>query len=85
MATKLQWKVCTKLNCLPREMFSIRWIMGDQGNKITTSNRWIVKVESADHTHSDQHVHAMLLLKKHVAAKGLSAAPYAPIASGAAC
>ena len=50
MVTKLQWKVCTKLNSLPREIFSTRWVMGDQGNKITIrrnfSNRWIVRVES---------------------------------------
>ena len=72
--TKLKCKVCTKFKAkiTTRRNFSNRWIAGAES--VRTSN-------IRDHAHSDQHMHAMLLLKKeHADAKGLGAASYAPIA-----
>ena len=72
--TKLKCKVCTKFKAqiYTRRNFSNGWIAG--GESVRTSN-------IRDHARTDQHMHAMLLLKKERAtAKGLGAASYAPIA-----
>ena len=63
--TKLKCKVCTKFKAqlYTRRNFSNGWIAGAES--IRTSN-------IRDHARADQHMHAMLLLKKERAtAKGL--------------
>lgn len=72
--TKLKCKVCSKFRAkiISRRNFSNRWIAGAESVRMSNIK---------DHAHSDQHAHAMLLLKKeHAGAKGLGVAAYAPIA-----
>lgn len=74
IATKLKCKACAKFRAkvANRKNFSDRW------KAVTESAR---TSNTTDHDHSDQHAHAMLLLKKeHAAAKGFIAASYTPIA-----
>ena len=71
---KLKCKVCTEFvdKIRGRKHFSNKWICG--ADSVSTSN-------VRDHSHNDQHSHAMSLLKKQRAeASGLSLASYAPIA-----
>ena len=71
---KLKCKVCSqfqsKIEC--RRNYSEKWVSG--ADPIRTSN-------IRDHSRSDQHAHAMMLLKKKQAQSvGLDATEYAPIA-----
>ena len=71
---KLKCKVCVQFQdkIVGRRNYSDKWVNG--ADSIRTSN---IK----DHSHSDQHAHAMILLKKDQAqAKGLQTSSYAPIA-----
>ena len=71
---RLKCSVCSKfkVSIRGRRNFNDRWIVG--ADSVRTSN---VK----DHAQSDQHTHAMQLLKKEQGrAAGLGAASYAPIA-----
>ena len=71
---RLKCSVCSKFkaNIRGRRNFSERWIIG--ADSVRTSN---VK----DHAQSDQHAHAMLLLRKEQGrAAGLGVASYTPIA-----
>ena len=57
-----------------RSNYCDKWIIG--ADSVQTSNIW-------DNSHSDQHAHAKLLLRKSQAqARGLDASSYAPIAMG---
>ena len=70
---KLKCKVCIKFKSriAGRRNYSDKWVVG--ADSVRTSN---IK----DHSHSDQHTHAMMLLKKEQAqSKGCSATSYAPI------
>lgn len=72
--TKLQCSICEKFKdpIATRRNFSDRWIVGAES--IQTSN-------ICDHASADQHVHAMLLLKKERAkADNCLSTSYAPIA-----
>ncbi len=71
---KLKCKVCVQFQAkiVGRRNYSDKWISG--ADSIRSSN---IK----DHSHSDQHAHAMMLLKRDQAkAEGLEASSYAPIA-----
>ena len=71
---KLRCKVCIKyqLSIESRRNYSDKWILG--ADSIRNSN-------IRNHARSDQHAHAMLLLRKSQAqSKGLDASSYAPIA-----
>lgn len=71
---KLKCKVCVQFQSKieRRRNYSDKWISGT--DSVRTSN-------IRDHSRSDQHVHAMMLLKKSQAqSKGLDASTYAPIA-----
>ena len=71
---KLKCKVCIQFESKidRRRNFSDKWIAG--ADSVRTSN-------IRDHSCSDQHSHAMMLLKKSQAqSKGLDATAYAPIA-----
>ena len=71
---KLKCKVCVQYQSSieGRRNYSDKWISG--ANSVRTSN-------IRDHSRSDQHAHAMLLLRKSQAqARGLDATAYAPIA-----
>ena len=71
---KLSCKVCTQYQSkiAGRRNYSDKWISG--ASSVRTSN-------IRDHSKSDQHAHAMLLLKQSQArSKGLDASTYAPIA-----
>lgn len=74
VVTKLKCQVCAKYRgrILGRKNFSDKWISGADSIRTTTI---------VDHAKSDQHVHAMNLLRKEQAqAQGSSVATYAPIA-----
>ena len=74
MVTKLSCKVCRKFKSkiAGRRNYSNKWIVG--ADSVRTSN---IK----DHAGTDQHAHAMMLLKKeHAQSSGLSPSSYAPIA-----
>lgn len=67
-------KVCIQyhLSIESRRNFSNKWIVGADSVRISNIK---------DHAHSDQHTHAMRLLRKSQAqASGLDASTYAPIA-----
>ena len=71
---RLKCSVCTRFRSriMHRRNFSNRWIVG--ADSVRTSN-------IRDHAHSDQHDHAMSLLKQESAkAEGKSCYSYAPIA-----
>ena len=71
---KLKCKVCIqyRLSIEGRRNYSDKWILG--ADSVRNSN-------IRDHAHSDQHAHAMLLLRKSQAqTKGLDASAYAQIA-----
>ena len=72
--TKLKCRVCTKFKdrIIGRKNFSDKWVSG--ADSVRTTN-------VLDHAKSDQHVHAMNLLRREQAlAQGASVATYAPIA-----
>ena len=72
--TKLKCRVCTKYKekIAGRKNFSDKWING--AHSVRTTN-------IVDHAKSDQHLHAMNILKKEAAkGQGASATSYAPIA-----
>ena len=74
LVTKLKCRVCTKYRdrIVGWKNFSDKWISG--ADSVRTTN-------VVDHAKSDQHVHAMNLLRKEQAqAQGASVASYAPIA-----
>ena len=74
VVTKLKCRVCTKYRdrILGRKNFSDKWISG--ADSVRTTN-------VLDHAKSDQHVHAMNLLRREQAqARSVSVATYAPIA-----
>ena len=74
VVTKLSCSICSKYQdkIKGRKNFSEKWINGAES--LRTSNL-------KDHAHTDQHKHAMSLLKKEQAQiQGLSPASYAPIA-----
>ena len=74
MVKRLKCSVCTRFRSriMHRRNFSDRWIVG--ADSVRTSN-------IRDHAHSDQHDHAMSLLKQESAkAEGKSCYSYAPIA-----
>ena len=71
---RLKCSVCTRFRSriMHRRNFSDRWIVG--ADSVRTSN-------IRDHAHSEQHDHAMSLLKQESAkAEGKSCYSYAPIA-----
>jgi hypothetical protein len=71
---RLKCKVCIQFQSAieSRRNFSSKWISG--ADSVRTSN---IK----DHSHSDQHAHAMMLLRKSQAqSRSLDASAYAPIA-----
>lgn len=73
VVTKLKCRVCTKYRdrILGRKNFSDKWISG--ADSVRTTN-------VLDHAKSDQHVHAMnLLRRKQAQARSVSVATYAPI------
>lgn len=72
--TKLACKVCRKFESKisGRRNYSEKWVVG--AKSVQTSN---IK----DHAQTDQHKHAMMLLKKEYAqSSGLGPSSYAPIA-----
>ena len=74
LVTKLKCRVCTKFRdrIVGRKNFSNKWVSG--ADSVRTTN-------VLDHAKSDQHVHAMNLLRREQArAQGASVATYAPIA-----
>ena len=71
---KLRCKVCVrfKSKIASRRNYSDKWVVG--ADSVRTSN-------IRDHARTDQHAHAMLLLKKeHADSAGLGPSSYAPIA-----
>ena len=78
VVTKLKCKVCTEFveKIKGRKNFRNRWIFGAYSLRIHVSS-------VRDHTKSDQHSHAMALLKKQRSqSAGLGPSTYAPIAQG---
>ena len=74
VVTKLKCKVCVEFveKIKGRKNFSDRWIVGAYSVRISNV---------CDHTKSDQHSHAMVLLKKQRSqSAGLGPSTYAPIA-----
>ena len=74
--TKLKCKICSKYRekLIGRKNFNDKWISEGADSIRTTNFR--------DHAKSDQHTHAMNLLKKQISTdKGQGATSYAPIAS----
>ena len=74
IVAKLKCKVCVKFESkiAGRRNYSNKWIVG--ADSVCTSN---IK----EHAHTDQHAHAMFLLKKEQSASaGLGPSSYAPIA-----
>ena len=72
--TKLRYSMCTKFKTgiVSRRNFSERWIVGTES--VRNSN-------IRDHARSDQHIHAMNLLKREQAkASNAPTCSYAPIA-----
>ena len=68
----MQGHVGFKSKIAGRQNYSNKWVVG--ANSVRTGN-------SRDHARTDQHAHAMLLLKKeHVDFTGLGPSSYAPIA-----
>ena len=75
VVTKLKCRVCTKYKerIVGRKNFNDKWITSG-ADSVRTSN-------VVDHGKSDQHVHAMNLLKReNTQAQGACVATYAPIA-----
>ena len=74
VVAKLRCKVCLKFKAkiTGRRNYSDKWVIG--ADSVRSSN---IK----DHARTDQHAHAMLLLKKeHAVSTGLGPSSYAPIA-----
>jgi hypothetical protein len=73
VVTKLLCSVCKKFRARieHRRNFSERWIIG--ADSVRTSN-------IRDHSRADQHVHAMMLLKKEHASSSGASCSYSPIA-----
>ena len=74
MVDKLKCKVCIQFRSKieSRRNYSDKWVSGT--DSVRTSN-------IRDHSHLDQHVHAIVLLRKsHAKSRGLDASAYAPIA-----
>ena len=72
VVAKLRCKVCLKFKAkiTGRRNYSDKWVMG--ADSVRSSN---IK----DHARTDQHAHAMLLLKKeHAVSAGLGPSSYAP-------
>lgn len=76
---KLKCKVCSRYEdkIKGRKNFSKKWNIGSES--VQTSNVW-------DHSHNDQHMHAMMLLNEvHSQSFGLGPESYAPIAEAWNC
>jgi hypothetical protein len=76
--TKLSCKVCCRFESKisGRRNYSEKWVVG--ADSVRTSN---IK----DHARTDQHMHAMMLLKKeHAQSSGAGPSSYAPIAKALA-
>ncbi len=72
--TKLACKICRKFETkiVGRRNYSNKWVVGAESVRISNIK---------DHAKTDQHAHAMMLLKKeHAKAAGLGPCSYAPIA-----